>query len=114
MDKNNFHSLPGEYRPESNLYRIYYEEEDCEPVSTVIVKAVAALTNTPPIELDPLYETINPGALNRLSSFDPQDSQQQTDSHITFTYNECQITVFWIGILEIEPPIDSELGDVQG
>lgn len=97
---------PGEYDPDANLYRVHYDDHVSEPVSTVIVKAVAAFTNTPPTELPPLYEAINPDALNRLYSFNPPRASGQTDGHVTFTYNDCKIRVFWTGRIEIEPPVD--------
>lgn len=108
MDNNDSNGFPGEYDPDANVYRIQYEKHNIEPVSTVVAKAVAALTNTPPDELDPLYNAIDSDALNHLFSFDTDSSQRQADCRVTFTYNKCQVTVLWTGLIEIEPPADSE------
>lgn len=108
MDNSDSNGFPGEYDPDANVYRIQYEDQESEPVSTVVAKAVAAFTNTPPDELDPLYDAIDPEALNHLFSFDTHTSQRPADSRVTFTSNECQITVFWTGLIEIELPADSQ------
>lgn len=108
MDNTDSNSSLGEYDPDANLYRIYYDDQVSEPVSTVIVKVVAALTDTPPTELEPLYEAINPDALNQLTAFDTPTDHHQVDSHVTFTFNGCQVTVFWTGTIEIRPPDDVE------
>lgn len=104
MVNTNSNGFPGEYDPDANLYRVYYDDQTSEPVSTVVVKAVAVLTDTPPTELDPLYEVLDPDALNQLYATDEQPAHRQVDSHIAFAYNGCQVTVFWTGLIEIVPP----------
>ena len=108
MDNSDSNGFPGEYDPDANVYRIEYEKQDIEPVSTAVAKAVAVLTDTKPDGLDPLYDAIDPEALNHLFSFDTDSFQRPANSQVTFTSNECQITIFWTGLIEIEPPADSQ------
>lgn len=107
MDRSDFDEFPGEYDPETGIYRVYHVEEISKSVSTLIVKVVAALTDTPATDLDPVYETINPDALNAIYQFNPHRTSGNYDDHVTFTYHNCRITVFRPGIIEIKVDIDS-------
>ena len=45
---------------------VTYEVDLGEPISVVVVRAVAVLENTDPMELPPLYQVIDPEALDAL------------------------------------------------
>lgn len=105
VDKNNRNDFPGEYDPDTEKYRIYSEQQSTESITTLIVKAVATLRDTPSTELDPIYETINSEALNNI--FAPECHSGGFDDHVEFTYGHCRVTVFCTGLIEIDP--ESEL-----
>ena len=68
--------------------------------SEKVIQTVAETTNTDPLELPPLYETIDPDALDALIA------DMQAGS-ISFTYTDCEITVRSDGTVTIvEPPVD--------
>lgn len=46
-------------------YRIEYDPRTPDAASTAIVEAVAAIDDTPARDLEPLYETVDPDALER-------------------------------------------------
>lgn len=66
-----------------------YELDTDERPTEVVVRAVATMTDTPPIELDPLHDTIPPGHLNGVV----QEGSDQADIELSFTYSGCDVTV---------------------
>lgn len=70
-----------------------------ESVSQTVVGAVAEATDVDPLALDPpLYEVIDPDALDRL--FDKARSEVQ----IEFTMAGCQVRVHGAGSVVVVPP----------
>lgn len=63
---------------------------DDERPSMTVVRAVAALTDTSPLDLDPLYDTIDPDKLDELFR-DPDGSAVRAD--VRFTYSGCRVIV---------------------
>lgn len=69
-----------------------YTLDDDERPSEAVVRAVASLTDSRIIDLDPLYDVVDPDHLNGL--FDRSgDRRLHTDSSVTFEFNECTVTV---------------------
>jgi hypothetical protein len=60
------------------------------PVASV-VEAVAAVTNTPPTSLSPLYDAVDPDALNRL--VEPGRETSSSDRRVSFRFEGCLVTV---------------------
>lgn len=50
---------------------VTYEADPGEPISIGIVRAVAVLENTDPMELPPLYQVLDPEALDALVESNP-------------------------------------------
>lgn len=50
---------------DEGVYRINFDFTTVSP-ATAIISAVAAVTETDPLQIDPLYSTIDPDALNAL------------------------------------------------
>lgn len=61
-------------------------------VSTTVVLAVAATTNTPADELPPLYDVIDPDALNAIFQ-SHGDGRPRTGIHVTFTMAGCTVSI---------------------
>nr|WP_049890303.1 HalOD1 output domain-containing protein [Natronorubrum sulfidifaciens] len=68
-------------------------------VSMAIVTAVASERGVSPTELPPLYEWINPDALDAL--FEPTRSSGPRHGHLEFTYDGHEIVLECDGTLEI-------------
>jgi hypothetical protein len=69
------------------LYHTTWNEEDC--VSSAVVCAVAAVSDTEVTALDPLYDVIDPDALDAaISSLD-----EDAGGYITFTYAGYEVLV---------------------
>lgn len=69
--------------------RSTYEIDDGERPSKAVVRAVAALTNTPVLELEPLYDVIDPDLLDRTIASTADDVQVE----FSFAFGECEVTV---------------------
>lgn len=63
-----------------------------ESVTEAVVSAVAEAKKSDPLSLDPLYDAVDPDALDALFESDrvaPGDSQRR----VSFTYCGCEVTV---------------------
>ena len=71
-----------------------------ETATEQVIQAVATTTGTDPLELPPLYETVDPDALDALV-------EDMTTGTISFTYTGRDILVHSDGTVTIDdPPID--------
>lgn len=96
------------FNSETNTYRIRHDWQEDEPVSTALVMGVAAVTNTPPTEIEPLYDIVDPDALDRLFEPVADSSPRRGDGRVTFPMNGCLVTVYGNGEVEISPPDEPE------
>ncbi|MFC4248865.1 HalOD1 output domain-containing protein [Natribaculum luteum] len=69
--------------------RFAYEVDPDERRSEAVVRAVAALTNTSPLELEPLYEVIDPESLDRTFA----ETDGAVSAEISFAFDDCAVTV---------------------
>lgn len=72
---------------------VKYTCSEDDPVSQTIIAAVAEASNRDPIELDPLYEYIDPDALNTLFHTHSSDEADQDEVYLEFTYTTYRVTV---------------------
>lgn len=90
-----------EYDPDTGTYRVDFDPTECMP-STVVVLAVAAVTESDPPELAVLNERIDPDCLNRL--FGPtQGGTPRTDGHVLFPFAGYEVTVHSDGEVILAP-----------
>lgn len=85
---------------DATTYRIRHDWESDEHISATVVRAVANVTNTPPTELDPLYESIDVDALDQLFDGPNGDSWQDT-SWVSFRYHDCTVEVYATGTIRV-------------
>lgn len=93
---------PDEPDDAANSYRSQYESRTDESLSTAVVKAVAEFLDTPPTDLDPLYEVVDPVVLNQAYEAINTFPDTEEDGSTTFTYSGCEVTVLWNGIIEVQ------------
>lgn len=67
---------------------VYETEIGGRPPSAAVVQAVGAMTDREPTSLDPLYETIDPDALDALCT-----NSDAADPSVTFQYHGFSVTV---------------------
>lgn len=84
-----------EFCEESEAYTATYDTESTEP-SMAVVGAVADTLETDPLELDPLFETIESDALDKLLR-----STDDTDVTVSFSYAGCDVTMTGDGRIQL-------------
>ena len=81
------------------------------PVSHRVVRAVADELQVDPFDIDPLYDTIDPDALESLF-------QTGTPSHyadrVEFTIEGCTVGVHGTGKIDVTSPAEAETGSTGG
>lgn len=75
-----------------------------EQVSETVITAVAAVTDADPLEMEPLYETIDPDALDRLCR--PSDASPTLQ--LQFSLAGCRVEVRGDGTVTVTPPATVE------
>ena len=58
-----------------------------------VIEAVTQVTGTDPMELGPLYHAIDPDALDRLFGRSGDRSRPDSNGHLAFRYEGCDVTV---------------------
>ena len=71
--------------------RIEYSIDAGEAPSASVVRAVASLTNVPVLDLDPLYDVVDPAHLDGL--FGGRGDGAMAERSITFVFDGCRVTV---------------------
>lgn len=90
------------FDPETDTYRLHHYWGSDESVATTVIVGVAAITNTPPPDLEPLFETIDPESLDRL--YQPTSGgSSRDDGRVSFEFNDCAVIVNATGEIEITP-----------
>lgn len=75
-----------------------------------VIRAVAETTGNEPTEVGPLYQVIDPDALDRL--FSSTGKNGRTDGYVEFTFAECDVVVRGSGEVEVtERDAGVEVGD---
>ena len=93
-----------EYSRGSGTVRTQFDQEKT-PASMAVIATLADVMDTDPVELDPLYSTVDPDevdALVRVRSGTNGDSYNG-DTHVTFTHEGHTITVHSYGVITITP-----------
>lgn len=70
---------------------IHHDFSGTQTASLAVIEAVAAVSGTDPIELPPLYDVVNPDALDAM--FEPHDRREGSNLRVEFTYNGFDVVV---------------------
>ncbi len=86
------------YHEDDTVYRVEYDRSVDTP-SMAVVAAVAAITRTDPMDLDPLHSAIDTDALDDL--FTATDHRRW--GWVVFRFNGFEITASSCGTIEVNP-----------
>ncbi|WP_123537249.1 HalOD1 output domain-containing protein [Halosimplex salinum] len=86
----------------TRIERAIYDEVP----SLAVVSAVADVTGNEPTELDPLYWTVDPDALDALFETDPA-GPHRTGGQVNFTFHGCDVVVHEDRKVVVERPESS-------
>lgn len=87
-----------EYDPEKDVYRMNYEMDRVSP-SLALVEAIATVEETDPIALEPIGNSIDMNAIDRII----HSSSADHDTRITLSYQGYHATISTAGIVELQP-----------
>lgn len=76
-------------RGDRDVFHVTFDPET-ESVDAVVVESVAAIQNCEPEELDPIYEAIEPDALDEVIT---PSADTQSDVELEFVYEGMDVTV---------------------
>ncbi|WP_227355772.1 HalOD1 output domain-containing protein [Haladaptatus salinisoli] len=89
---------PGETAPHTAVIPTL----DTARLSALVVEAVAVHDQRSPDDLEPIYQSINPDALDSL--FTPlTDGTSRADGHVSFAYCGYHVTITSDGTIDLEP-----------
>lgn len=101
------HSMTGKdsnSESECDTYCTQYNRQAGDSLSLTLLRAVVAVTNTPPTELDPLFDHIDPDALDALFHPTCDGTPRQGQGRLTIQVHNCDVTVYAGGCIKIQPP----------
>src|SRR6056297_2846851 len=88
-----------EYDKSEDLYHAHHDFESRDSLATSVVNLIETIEETEQKELSPLYDTIDPEALNAL--FRPQRHSHRDDGSVWFVFEDYQVTIFADGDIEL-------------
>lgn len=74
-----------------------YRRDPGEVPSESVVRVVAAVTGDEPIRMEPLYEAIDPDALDQVFDSTGADSEVESATRVSFRYQGCAVAVYGDG-----------------
>lgn len=86
---------------------VTYARDPGERPSTSVIRAVAEVTGTAPTRLRPLYDTIDPDALDRTVDSTAARTQSSRNGAVSFRFNDCDVTVYGDGRTVVSPDTES-------
>lgn len=94
-----------EHDAEEGTYRATYDWADSEPLRIFVARVVATAADVSPTELDALYRSVNPDALEEV--FEPlPDGTLRTGGGLWFTVGDYEVVVHGDGEVVVSPPTE--------
>lgn len=95
------------YDSASNTYRATFDSST-DQGGLAIISVIAAISGTPPLELPPLYPSINTDAVESLLKNTTGNSAPD-DPEISSTYEGYTVTIHSNGVIAVQPPQEPAL-----
>ena len=99
METPNSNGTPETIKEQANMKRREFDWTEITP-STAVIELIAEESGQDPTELDPLYESVDPEALDRLISSDGMNPHDHTLA-VSFSYNEYTVVIQSKGLVEL-------------
>jgi hypothetical protein len=91
---------------QAETYRVQHEWSDSEPLYYTVARAVGAITDTHPTDVESVDEVLDPDALDQIFRPTSDGSLRGTGGYVTFVLDGCDVTVYWDGEIVIRIPDD--------
>lgn len=98
IDTNETRDDAPERRAET--HHVHYDPAADASASELLVRAVADISDTDPLDLEPLYETLSPDTLD---DFVESGGRSDVGGHVSFVFEGYHVRVYASGLLEIRP-----------
>lgn len=85
------------------LTTVSYDETDAESISRAVISAVSAVADARPVDLPPLYDVVDPEALDELFPYGDADVQP-TEGSVRFSYAGFVVSVRASGEVSVYEP----------
>lgn len=86
---------------------VRHEPASDTPISNAIIEAVAAVTEARPEDLCPLYEVIEPDALDQIfAPTGPTGAETTRTGYVVFSYEGCSVCISSDRQVVVTPPED--------
>jgi len=96
----------------TDTYHRQYDWDSPERLSSAIITAVATVAGTEPTELEPLYDCVDPDAVDAL--FRPlSEDRPRSDGCLSFSLNEYEVTVYGHGEIIVDVSDISTSGGME-
>lgn len=93
-----------EYDADTGTYYAFYDWTEEEPTSTAVTLVVSHVLDIEPTAIESIDTTIDPDALDRIFHPDWTTRTRDDGAHLTFTIEDCQVTVYRGGTIVVNPP----------
>lgn len=80
---------------------------DDRPIAEAVIQSVADADAVDPLEVPPLYEAIDPAALDGLVRHTAGPGRSRDDAHVSFTLANRWVTVWENGDIHVADPDES-------
>ena len=87
------------------MFRSQYELDARETVCAAVVRAVAAVSGDEPCSVQPLYEAVDPDALEHLVHSLETTGERDPSWSITFPLHRCRVTLTHGGRIELRSTV---------
>lgn len=87
----------------SRPFRTRHDWTDGDNIAASVIEAVAAVVGKQPTDIEPLYEVVDPDALEELLLSLRSSGGHDRYGAVTFVFNDCKIRVESSGTIWIEP-----------
>jgi hypothetical protein len=87
----------------SKPFRTRHDWTDGDDIAASVIEAVAAVVGKQPTDIEPLYEVVDPDALEELLLSLRSSGKHDRCGAVTFVFNDCEIKVEASGTIWIEP-----------
>jgi hypothetical protein len=84
----------------ANTHHVHYDPATEATIGETLVTAVADLTDVDPLEMTPLYESVDPETLDE---FVGGDELPDVSGTLDFTFESYEVTVHATGLLKLRP-----------
>lgn len=83
----------------TDQFRIRHDRESDGPIAIAVAQGVAAVTGEEPTDIQPVYEVVDPDALDEIVAA----IREERHGEVQFVLDDCEVTIKASGVIELQP-----------